>query len=294
MDSLLSQTLKEFEILAFDDGSVDGSIEILKKYSKRDSRVRVFLREHCGYSPHLNEGISLARGQWIARMDSDDICVRSRFQKQVDYLLSRPDVVAVGSWMELIDTNGRPFSCRTAPTSHEEIEELHLRGFGGTMPHPSLMIRTDTVRSIGGYRTELEPAEDLDLLLRLGEIGRLANIPENLIAYRIHANATSTLHRDKQNDRNRTILCDAWQRRNLEGSPVLQSHGNRTPETSEEMLDERFTKCMHSHFFGTARHYALRMCLREPSKINNWRKLIKSVYSPWRISEQQSVANIRN
>ena len=293
LDSVLDQTFSDFEILAFDDGSTDGSIEILKRYATQDPRVNVLLRNHSGYTPHLNEGLSLAKGQYLARMDADDVCSIHRFREHVKFLYQTPNVNAVGTWYDFIDSSGRPFCSYRTPTTHYDIEKQNLLGIGGTIAHPSLMMRVDSAREIGGYRSQFEPAEDLDLLLRLGEIGELANIPLRLLAYRVHDRATSTTRRSLQLQANVSILEEAWERRRLTGLIPQQSHGSRLSPADPDFWDERYRKSIASAFFATARWYAVRQVLSQPAVVKHWTKLLKVMYSPFCHSEAECCAYTR-
>src|SRR5262245_28004345 len=107
MESILRQTLSSIELLVIDDGSTDGTAAIAEELAAGDSRVRVLHRAHEGLSPALNAGIAAARGEYVARMDADDVSVPDRLQKQVAFLDAHPACVAVGGWIEVVDEAGR-------------------------------------------------------------------------------------------------------------------------------------------------------------------------------------------
>ena len=98
IDSILAQTLESFELIILDDGSADGSSQLLKEYQLKDGRVKVCSIPHLGIIPALNKGLELAEGEFIARMDADDISLPQRFETQVAYLIQHPEVGACGSW----------------------------------------------------------------------------------------------------------------------------------------------------------------------------------------------------
>src|SRR5262249_36170786 len=150
--------------------------------------------------PWLNEGMRAARGEFIARMDADDVSLSQRFDRQVEYLRRQPDCVAVGCDMLMIDPDGDPLSKVTHDVEHEAIEANLLTGGLGVIAHPASMVRRSALLAVGGYREEFESIEDFDLWLRLAELGRLANLPEILFKYRLHhANVTLTnFERHKQ------------------------------------------------------------------------------------------------
>lgn len=213
--SIVAQSFQDFEFLIFDDGSTDRSSAILEHWASRDGRLRLFREGHRGYVPWLNEGITRAQGRYLARMDADDLALPQRFARQVAYLESQRACVAVGSDCLLIDPQGWPLRRLEQPRTHEEIDARHLRGQGGGLAHPSVMLRTEAARQIGGYRVDYQYSEDMDLWLRLAEVGRLMNLPEVLLKYRQHFQSVSHLRRQRQLELIGFIVRDACRRRGL-------------------------------------------------------------------------------
>ena len=189
--SILAQTFGDFELLALDDGSTDRSLLILREHEAKDSRVHIFSRANRGLVASLNELIAKARGRYLARMDADDICMPDRFRSQVAFLDSFPDHVLVGAWVETVNAAGLPIGILRCPTSHEEIDQDHLSGHT-SIRHPTAMVRRSAVMSAGCYRSEFIYAEDLDLFLRLAELGKLANLPDHDRAYTNHLASMSS------------------------------------------------------------------------------------------------------
>jgi len=186
IDSILGQTLGDFELLAVDDGSTDGTSEILAQYAKKDPRVRVLPGPVSGIARAMNLAVSEARGRLIARMDGDDICMPTRFEKQVRFLSDNPEHVLIGSHCTLIDPDGRPICQKPGmPDSHEQIDALLLE-MKWPLVHPAVMIRAAALSKIGGYDERYRTVEDHDLFLRLAEVGKLANLSEVLLLYRQH------------------------------------------------------------------------------------------------------------
>jgi glycosyltransferase involved in cell wall biosynthesis len=186
VESILSQTFGDFELIIIDDGSTDGSTEILKEFQQGDSRIRLISRPNTGISRALNEALSLASGDLLARMDSDDIALPCRFEKQVAYLREHPECVALGCCVREIDPHGIPLGIIRNQLDHDQILQALLKGYGAHIPHPAVMMRRLAVLDVGGYRVEFQLVEDLDLYLRLAERGRLANLPDVLLEYRQH------------------------------------------------------------------------------------------------------------
>lgn len=195
VQSILDQTFRDFEFLIIDDGSTDRSLAVLEELAESDPRIRLISRPNTGYVVALNEMLDLAHGEFIARMDADDVCLPSRFKKQLDWFERNPNGVATGSWVLAIDPEGDPLTVWRGPVNHKAIDDAHLSGVGSTIAHPSSMMRADALRRIDGYNVEMQPAEDLDLFLRLGKIGELGNVPEVLLQYRHHLSSVSHQNR---------------------------------------------------------------------------------------------------
>ncbi len=210
--SLLSQTFTDIEIIVLDDGSTDDSLTILKTIEAKDCRLRVFSLEHTGLIGAVNFGLMQARGEYIARMDSDDIAEPTRLAKQVAFLDAHPDVVGVGTAVVLIDPEGELICPARASTGHDEIRRRLLNGEGEAISQPSSMLRKSAVLAIGGYRVGFAGADDLDFFLRLSEQGSLANLPEPLHRYRQHISSIGHSRRWQQTESCRRAVAEALAR----------------------------------------------------------------------------------
>lgn len=216
VESILAQTLPAFEFLIVDDGSTDRSLAILKRYAAQDPRIHLISRPNTGIAIALNELLHLAQAEYIARMDADDIALPERFSRQIDFLQQQPDVVCAGGAHELIDQKGRLLTCLELPLSNEEIQRSALAGHG-SICHPCAMIRRSALLAIGGYDETLVPAEDLDLWLKLGELGQLANLKQTVLKYRLHLNSASEKACGLQRQQARKACERAWKRRGIAG-----------------------------------------------------------------------------
>ncbi|HUI96849.1 MAG TPA: glycosyltransferase [Xanthobacteraceae bacterium] len=183
--SIVSQSFRDFELLAIDGGSTDASRRILGEFAQSDARIRIVPQSGRGLVGALNEGIALARGEFLARMDADDISLPERFARQIEFLRRNPDIAVVGSAMTLIDAEGRSVRDIVYPQQPADVARA-LEG-GSALAHPAVMMRRDAVQRAGGYRAVLEFAEDYDLWLRMSEHASLANLPDKLLQYRHHA-----------------------------------------------------------------------------------------------------------
>lgn len=216
VDSILNQTFADFEFVIIDDGSTDGCPALLADYAARDARVRYVSRPHAGIVQAANEGIALARGRYVARMDSDDVALPHRLATQVAYLDAHPECVLVGSRVMVMDPYGSPVAPSGQKLTHKEIEAELLTGGGGwALVHPSTLVRADALRAVGGYRGQINMSEDHDLYLRLAERGKVANLPEVLLHYRRHYKSTSHTQYKKMWTVKEQILREAHARRGL-------------------------------------------------------------------------------
>ena len=217
IESILSQSFKDFEFIIIDDGSTDSSLKILKNFSESDNRIQLYSRQNQGLIYTLNEGLGYCKGKYIARMDADDISLPNRLKVQVEYMEAHPNCVAVGSGVLLVDPEGDVLCSYPLLLTHQEIDNANLSLKGGSaIVHPSVMFRGGAVESIGGYRKKYLHAEDIDLFLRLAEVGQLANINENLLEYRMHLASVGYSQRKLQIEGIYNAVVDACIRRELD------------------------------------------------------------------------------
>lgn len=181
IQSILSQTFTDFEFIIINDGSTDRTEAILASF--RDDRIRLYSQENRGLTFSLNRGLSLVRGDYIARMDGDDVSMPERFARQVAFLDENPKIGLVGTFAYRIDTRSRRVNLYRYPTESAEIRDC----LWSDCPfcHTSVMFRRTCIEKVGGYRERIGPAEDLDLWFRITEYFDAANIPEALHAFRI-------------------------------------------------------------------------------------------------------------
>jgi glycosyltransferase involved in cell wall biosynthesis len=190
IESILGQTCDDFEFLIINDGSTDGSREIIQRYS--DRRIRLVENDrNSGLVFTLNRGFAMAQGKYIVRMDQDDYSLPQRLETQVLFMEKNPEVAICGSWMRYIG-NAPPIEV-PYPTDHEAICCCML--FINPMAHPTVILRTESLLRLGlQYDGEAEFAEDFDLWQRCSGQLRLANIPEVLLHYRISSGSMTHKH----------------------------------------------------------------------------------------------------
>lgn len=184
MDSILAQTYGDFELIVIDDKSTDATGQILKEYAQRDPRVVVLEnQENMGLTKSLNKGLAVAKGEYIARMDADDISVPDRFAKQVDFLDSHPDYSFVSCIGRYIDEDGKEEQLRLFPETNEEICAMMPKV--DAVMHPGVMFRKADIAAIGDYCEDFRVVQDYDLWFRGMAAGyKFYNIQEPLVLFR--------------------------------------------------------------------------------------------------------------
>lgn len=188
--SIRGQSFSDFELLILDDGSTDESPSIIAHHAADDPRVVAQRQPNKGLVASLNLLLSQARAPLIARMDGDDFAYPDRFSRQLAFLEHQPDVILLGTQIDRIDARGRSLPDKEPhPTTHDDI----VASFGRRIcfAHSTVVMNTAAARAVGGYRAAFRHCEDLDLWLRLARVGKIANLPDQLLGYRIHAQQIS-------------------------------------------------------------------------------------------------------
>ncbi len=193
IESILNQTYADFEFIIINDGSTDDSLQIIEKYAREDGRIKVVTRENRGLVYSLNEGIGLAVGDYIARMDADDIAFPERFSEQINYFQNHPEVHFLGTNVEfLAESQGRDINiCQRMFNSEFETEKpLKNLFLNKIICHPTLMMRKEAIISLHGYSSQYPTSEDYDLFYRAIRRGyKIDKLNKTLLSYRIHSSS---------------------------------------------------------------------------------------------------------
>lgn len=187
LESLRSQTLESFEILAIDNGSTDGSEQILRSHG--DPRLRVVSSNSRGLVAVLNHGLQLCATDYVARMDADDRSLPQRLERQLRALEADSSLVMVGSRMSVIDARGQPLASPAVLRDDRALRRV--LAVANCFAHGAVMYRRAAVLKAGAYRESAERVEDYDLWMRLAGIGKLANLPDALYEWRSHPGGVS-------------------------------------------------------------------------------------------------------
>jgi glycosyltransferase involved in cell wall biosynthesis len=189
IESIVTQTYQNFELIVIDDGSQDRSLEVIKLFA--DERIRVFTQANMGLAKTLNVGIYNSNGDFIARQDQDDISMPTRIEKQVKRFIQNMDLVLLGTRGHSINDEGKVVGKINMPSRNLDLQ--YITNFYNPFIHTSIMMRSIVLKQIGGYTEEVEkqPPEDYELWGRLKRMGQIENLNESLVRYRVSKNSMS-------------------------------------------------------------------------------------------------------
>ncbi len=186
IESVLAQTFADWEMIIIDDASDDNTKEVVERYCAQDTRIHYYFNKiQLKISESRNRSLSYAKGKFVAILDSDDVwCDPFKLKEQCNFLDTHPDYVIIGSGVVVINKEGNEIRRYINPRNDKDIRKnIYWRN---PFAHSSVMYRHDTVVKMGGYDVSLDTAEDYDLFLRLGQVGKLANSEKYLIKYCVH------------------------------------------------------------------------------------------------------------
>jgi glycosyltransferase involved in cell wall biosynthesis len=184
IDSVLGQTYADFEFLIVDDGSTDLTAVILNEYKARDERIKIITNAQClGLTKSLNIAIKQAKGEFVARMDDDDISLKNRFEKQIDFIQKNPEIILLGGFADLINDKGEIIGEKKLAVSSQEIKKRLL--FNNQLIHSLWFARKNILIKEGLYNEKFKKAQDYEFILRLASKYKIANLPETLLKYRV-------------------------------------------------------------------------------------------------------------
>jgi glycosyltransferase involved in cell wall biosynthesis len=196
VNSIIQQTYEHWEFIIIDDCSSDGTAGILKSY--KDKRIRIIRNdENLGLTKSLNKGIELAKGDYIARLDADDISLPGRFEQQLKFMEADKELGATASFTYVINENSEVVGQSKQPTdSHALMLALKVNTAFG--PHGSVLMRSEAVQKVGAYDPDFKRSQDYDLWLRLAQHFKLQVIPQLLYKWRSHSDSIGSKHSDEQ------------------------------------------------------------------------------------------------
>lgn len=195
IQSILNQTYPDFEFIVLNDGSTDGTLEIIRQVAQRDKRVVPVNQNNMGLVCSLNRGITFARGKYIARQDADDVSLPQRLEKQMDFMKSHPQIVLCGTWFRE-ENEGGGVRVRRYPAGDAELRKYIM--YANYFCHPSVIFSKTAFEKAGRYDESLSTGQDFECWMRMKNFGKVANIPEVLVNRRIGTGRTISWQQRKK------------------------------------------------------------------------------------------------
>jgi glycosyltransferase involved in cell wall biosynthesis len=306
IDSILSQSFEDFELLILNDGSTDDSGAIIRSYS--DRRIRYFEHSNMGLPATLNKGARLARGEFLFRQDQDDFSYPSRLTRQISYLDEHPGIAMLGTWARIFvdgDPPAAAFRYHRHPTAHAAVALCTI--FDSTFVHSSVAMRRSAFEALGGYSCDpmRQPPEDFELWSRMCRHYQVANLAEILVDYREVASSMSRVLQQDFTERMLRISTENlgyW----LDGSPfavfsdklarIYHLDGRLPTDPADEpmiegalaQLGQAFSACGDTHFWEfrhqlrRIRHQLMRNYWLGRSRRKAVRLAVKAVFRTWK------------
>lgn len=198
IESILNQTFSDFEFIIIDDASTDGTKKIIEEYTIKDARIKLISNPtNLGLTKSLNIGLEQAQGEYIARLDADDLSEPERLQKQYDFMEAHSEYALIGSWVKIIGENGENLTERKPPADTSLIK-FHFIFGKPCIWHSAIFFRKDKIAGIGNYNEEYRYSQDLNLYVRLLERELISNAPEFLVRHRLHSSSIGRKNSEAQ------------------------------------------------------------------------------------------------
>lgn len=257
VDSILAQEGVSLEFIIVDDGSTDRSPEILKEYAGRDNRIRIISQENRGLTKALIKGCAASTAAYIARQDVGDASLPGRLRSQFDFIRRNNAIAFVSCGTRMLGPANEYLYEITQSTEEatSRLRTLDIREIRGPSMHGSVMFSRETYEKVGGYRSDFYFAQDLDLWIRMAELGEHAVLPEVLCEAAITPEAISGLYRNKQIETARLILESARLRRcEMDDSEILKQAQAIRPETTARRSGVQRAKSLYFIGMAVRRH----------------------------------------
>ena len=263
LDSIMRQAFKDFDVLLIDDGSMDDTSKIAIEYSNIDRRIKYYKNEkNIGLIKTLNKGLSLAKGEYIVRMDADDIMFDDRLYKQVKYMDSNPECFVCGGQMEYI--GGLTGMAPILPQKYEDL--LYLSLINCPLYHPTTIIRNSAIKQFGlKYNDSYKHAEDYKFWsdIIFSHPNSIANIKDVVLFYRISNNQITAKYSDEQD-----LISKIVRRENVQH--VLVPYGIKLPEVVNCEISEKVSSLIRKEHIDAAEILTLVLCMLYMSMENSY------------------------
>ena len=260
LDSIMRQAFKDFDVLLIDDGSMDDTSKIAIEYSNIDRRIKYYKNEkNIGLIKTLNKGLSLAKGEYIVRMDADDIMFDDRLYKQVKYMDSNPECFVCGGQMEYI--GGLTGMAPILPQKYEDLPLINC-----PLYHPTTIIRNSAIKQFGlKYNDSYKHAEDYKFWsdIIFSHPNSIANIKDVVLFYRISNNQITAKYSDEQD-----LISKIVRRENVQH--VLVPYGIKLPEVVNCEIIEKVSSLIRKEHIDAAEILTLVLCMLYMSMENSY------------------------
>jgi glycosyltransferase involved in cell wall biosynthesis len=280
--SLLAQTWRDLEVVVVDDGSTDATLSVLSAIA--DRRLRILPATGSGLTPALQQGLAETDSEFVARLDADDLARPDRLARQLEFLLARPRVAVVGSAAQFVDARGANCGRSAPPCEPSELARVLPRR--NRIHHPTVVMRRAAIEAVGSYRTSFRLAQDYDLWLRCLERHELANLPEPLTWYRIHAGSLSVA-RQRTQAAYADLARTAWHRRQrglpeglADAAAVIEQADRRAASCPAELARVLSQLALRGGRRLVAVGHAARALALQPWAARGWTTLVASLMLP--------------
>ena len=287
MEGILSQEGVRFEFLVVDDGSTDITASLLDRSAQTDPRIRVLHQSNSGLTAALIRGCNAARGDLIARQDAGDLSSPGRLCRQMELLASDASLSLVSCWARAVGPGNELLYDIRRPADASEATDLLLNRWTGPPHHGSVMFRRAAYERVEGYRKEFYFSQDSDLWLRLGEVGRLAYVPDILYTFRVTEDSISSRHRDAQGTLgNLSHDCQDARRAGRAETDLLVRASALRPGSAQlsrgDFTDGAYFigRCLVRQRDPRARAYLLKVIKRRPLRLGAWLGLLRTYGLP--------------
>ena len=245
--SVLEQTMDDLELIVVNDGSTDSTRHVLRRFED-DQRVQIIDQENTGCSAARNRGAAASKGRYIAIVDADDVCWSEKLERQVELFRREPGLAVVGTQARMIDQEGRHLGVLRTPTGHDAIAEGMRRSM--QFCHPTVLIRGDVYRELGGYEESYPTSEDYEFLRRIIDGYRAANVDDVLYDLRIHGGNKSFYYFEQQRLRGFLTRHMMDQGRTFDDETRRQFEGDLSKEqlVAQGICGERIDRQMVTHY----------------------------------------------
>ncbi len=294
--SIARQTYRDFEVLAWDNGSTDGTVDLLRRWIPQRLPGRVVVDRPLGLGASLAAMVIAARSPYCARIDADDVNEPTRLEKQVSLLEARPTVAVVGTSVRYIDEQDQELPQWHTPALSDAEVRWRLR-FCNAMSHPTVTFRRGMVLSVGNYR-DIMPIEDYELWLRVALRYQMVNLPQPLVRYRVRLSSVCAAHHDRIDGFRHDVILkyaealfpglSASERQRL--CALLQDYSRRDVCFHDYINFRRTAGLAAVHMGAPVEYFRNTTLYRTQSKslFLRWIKSTPGVGSAWRVFQQRT------